>query len=83
MNIPGLVWLDVSDNQLSDLRPLIGIGTLAFLNASNNSVTSTAPFSMMTGLTELYPDNNRSELHRPAQAAQPYHAWPQRHRTHG
>ncbi len=58
MNIPGLQWLDVSYNALSDLRPLMGIGTLRFLNVSGNSIYSTTPLTMMTGLSELYLDEN-------------------------
>lgn len=58
MNIPALQWLDVSNNELSDLRPLMGISTLRFLNASGNSIFSTTPLTMMTGLSELYLDQN-------------------------
>lgn len=40
------------------MKPLIGIGTLRYVDASRNEISGTSTLGMMTGLTELYLSDN-------------------------
>ena len=54
MDIPGLKELVIKDNQVTDLRPLMALNTLAYINAEGNGITSTVPLGSLTGLKELH-----------------------------
>ena len=55
-----LMALDLSYNQLTDVRPLAGLTQLTELNVSHNQLTDVRPLAGLTQLTEL--DLSRNQL---------------------
>jgi internalin A len=53
MELSQLERLDISDNEISDLRPLIGLPALAKLDASDNQIAETTSAGSVEHLTEL------------------------------
>jgi len=57
--LTGVINLDLSGNQISDISPLNGLTELEALNVANDPVTSIAPLAGLTNLMQLSIDNTQ------------------------
>ena len=53
-----ITWLDLSNNQISDIYGLTNLWNLTTLNLSNNMISDVTPLYSLTNLRELYLSGN-------------------------
>ena len=58
-NLTGLVYLSLTDNQISDLSPLANLTNLTELRLGDNKISDLTPLANLTNLTKLYLGNNQ------------------------
>lgn len=63
-----LTWLDVSDNELTNINGLSGLGTLQELRARNNGITDINVLATLLQLTSLRLDGNAVTNYSPLDA---------------
>ncbi|MDR0283542.1 MAG: hypothetical protein LBI33_01420 [Propionibacteriaceae bacterium] len=59
LNDPELRWLELGNNQISDLTPLAGMTALWDLSLDNNQVINLVPLAGLTGLNDLSLSGNQ------------------------
>ncbi len=58
-NLSSRQMLNLSDNQISDTKPLTSLTNLTWLNLNNNQISDIKPFESLTNLGQLVLSNNQ------------------------